>query len=87
MLPLLDNGERKLMSQEANSTHKCTTRLKLKVGLSQLREHLPRSLKPQAFPWAVIHGLHRSGDRFLRHLVQRHGLREVLAQQPIAILV
>ena len=53
----------------ANSTHKCTTGSSCSIGLSQLREHLPRGLKPQAFAGTMIHGLHRGEDLLLRHLV------------------
>ena len=64
---------------EADSSHKCNKRFRFSIFLNQLREYLPRGLKPQAFARPMVHLIDRGAHLVLAELVEGHAFGEVLA--------
>ena len=65
--------------QKAVSSHKCNKRFRFGIFLNQLREYLPRGLKPQAFARPMVHLIDRGAYVLFVKLVERHALGKVLA--------
>ena len=63
----------------ADSSHKCNKRFRFSIFLNQLREYLPRGLKPQAFARPMVHLIDRGAHLVLAELVEDHAFGEVLA--------
>ena len=63
----------------ADSSHKCNKRFRFSIFLNQLREYLPRGLKPQAFARPMVHLIDRGAHLVLAELVEGHAFGEVLA--------
>ena len=74
--PNLDNFVNELL---ADSSHKCNKRFRFSIFLNQLREYLPRGLKPQAFARPMVHLIDRGAHLVLAELVEGHAFGEVLA--------
>ena len=63
----------------AVSSHKCNKWFRFGIFLNQLREYLPRGLKPQAFARPMVHLIDRGAYVLFVKLVERHALGKVLA--------